>query len=88
MKYTISEGKAYKHRGFHKHRSAKKHWFHYFYDEEFNFHSEPVSYLKAMYLKSKKVYAKAYYCDRCYTTFRAIVKDKDQEIIECPYCEA
>jgi len=42
-------------RGIHEHRTAKKHWFHYFFDENLVFHSEPISYLKAKYYKPKKV---------------------------------
>jgi len=87
MKYTISVGKAYKHRGKHEHRTAKKHWFHYFFDEYLVFHSEPISYLKAqVYKLKKKHYHKTFYCKECGTTFQALLKDKDQDVIQCPYC--
>ncbi len=87
MKYTISVGKAYKHRGIHEHRTAKKHWFHYFFDENLVFHSEPISYLKAqVYKLKKKHYNKTFYCKECGKTFQALLKDKDQDVIQCPYC--
>ncbi len=87
MKYTISVGKAYKHRGNHKHRSAKKHWFHYFYDEEFNFHSEQVSYLKAMYYKCNKYKKFHLVCPNCRNTYMFLVKnEKHLEKQECPEC--
>jgi len=35
MKYTISVSKTYKHRGSFRHKlSTKKHWFHYFYEND------------------------------------------------------
>jgi len=47
MKYVISVAKAYKHRGKMQHRTAKKHWFVYFYDEEGKMYSEQVNWLQA-----------------------------------------
>ena len=52
MKYVVSVSKTFIHRGNHKHKRAKKHWFVYYYDEAGSFHSEKVNWLQAMYLKT------------------------------------
>lgn len=87
MKYVISVGKAYKHRGKREHKSkTRKHYFVYFYDEHGNFHSEPCNFLQAMYYKTKKVYPKQFFCNECDYQFVTFLKDKAQEEIECPNC--
>ena len=88
MKYVVSVSKTYKHRGLHRHRgSTKKYWHIYYYDEEFKFRSEQVSYLKAMYYKGHK-YKKFYLtCPSCRNTYMFLVKkEKQLEEQECPEC--
>ena len=87
MKYVVSVSKTYKHRGLHKHRnSTKKYWHVYYYDEDFQFHSEQVSYLKATYYKNNLWYKRQFICPDCLTIFFALVK-KRTKIAECPNCE-
>ncbi len=87
MKYVVSVSKTYKHRGLHRHRaSTKKFWYVYYYDEYFVFHSEQVSYVKAMYYKTQKRKKMQYVCTECSNLFVGFVKSSKEEI-ECPYCE-
>ena len=87
MKYVVSVSKTYKHRGLHRHReSTKKYWHIYYYDEEFRFHSEQVSFLKAMYYKNHLWYKRKFLCEDCLTIFVALVKKRDKTA-ECPNCE-
>lgn len=87
MKYVVSVSKTYKHRGNHRHRkSTKKYWHIYYYDEDFVFHSEQVSYLTAMYYKIQKWKKMQYVCTECGSLFVGFVKSSKEEI-ECPYCE-
>ncbi len=87
MKYVVSVSKTYKHRGLHRHRkSTKKFWYIYYYDEDFVFHSEQVSYVKAMYYKTQKWKKIQYVCTECANLFVSFVKSS-KENIECPYCE-
>jgi len=88
MKYIVSVSKAYKHRGLHRHRGfTKKYWHIYYYDEEFKFHSEQVSYLKAMYYKGHKYKKFHLTCPNCRKTYIFLVKkEKDLEKQECPDC--
>ncbi len=71
MKYTISVSKTYKHRGGFRHKlSTKKHWFHYFYendeiDEELKLFCEQVGWLKAMYYKGRKYKRRHVTCPNC-----------------------
>jgi len=77
---------TYKHRGLHRHReSTKKYWHIYYYDEDFVFHSEQVSYLKAMYYKNNLWYKRYFICEECFRKFVALVK-KRTKTAECPYC--
>jgi len=87
MKYVVSVSKAYKHRGVLHKKSTKKYWFIYYYDEEGDFHSEQVSYLKAMYYKTQKLHRMKYICIECGQFFHGLAKSSKQEI-DCPYCEA
>ena len=87
MKYVVSVSKTYKHRGLHRHRaSTKKYWHIYYYDEDFTFNSEQVSFLKAMYYKLNKFCKRKFYCFECENFFVTLVKKRQKEI-ECPYCE-
>ena len=87
MKYVVSVSKTYKHRGKHKHRkSTKKFWYIYYYDENLQFHSEQVSYLKAMYFKQNLWAKRNFFCEECLNLFEAIVK-KRAKTTECPFCE-
>jgi len=87
MKYVISVSKTYKHRGNHRHKRAKKHWFVYYYDEEWYLHCEQIDWLQALYYKTKKVHRKKFYCQECNRVLLALVKSKNTESIECPYCD-
>jgi len=87
MKYVVSVSKAYKHRGVPHKKSTKKHWFVYYYDEEGHFHSEQVSYLKAMYYKKQKLRRMKYICLECGQGFLGLAKSPKQEL-DCPYCGA
>ena len=87
MKYVISVSKTYKHRGNHRHKSAKKHWFVYWIDEEIKLHCDPVNWLQALYYKTQKVHRKKFYCEECGRILYALVKSKNTEYIECPYCD-
>jgi len=85
MKYVISVSKTYKHRGNHRHKSAKKHWFIYYYDKEYRLHCDLVNWVQAMYYKTKKMHRIHYDCPECGKKWFAIVKSKNEEI-ECPNC--
>ncbi len=90
MKYVVSVSKTYKHRGLHMHReSTKKYWHIYYYDEDFTFHSEQVSYLKAMYYKGHKWKKIWLHCPSCNVdTLHFIKKRTDKHILkeDCPNC--
>ena len=90
MKYVVSVSKTYKHRGLHRHReSTKKYWHIYYYDEEFVFHSEQVSYFKAMYYKSHKWKKVWLLCPNCQTSYLHFIKKRTDKAIgkeECPDC--
>jgi len=87
MKYVISVAKAYKHRGYHQHRTAKKHWFVYFYefDEEWHMKSKQVNWLQAVYYMTQKHHRLKMVCPDCGSEFLALVKSF-REKVECPYC--
>ena len=90
MKYVISVAKTYKHRGYHQHRTAKKHWFVYFYEyneftETLHMKSKQVNLLQAVYYMTQKHHRLKMICPDCETKFLALVK-KNQKEIECPYC--
>jgi len=90
MKYVISVAKAYKHRGKHQHRTAKKHWFVYWYEydefeEKWYMKSKQVNWLQALYYKIQKCHRYKFVCEECGSVFIGIVKSfKDK--VECPYC--
>jgi len=90
MKYVISVSKTYKHRGLHRHRdSTKKYWHIYYYDENFEFHSEQVSYLKAMYYKCHKWKKIWLHCPDCQIDSLHFIKKRTDKAIlkeECPNC--
>ena len=87
MKYIVSVAKTYTHRGKHHHKpSTKKRWCIYYYDEEGHFRSKIVSYLQAMYFKTKKLRRLSYYCTDCRNSFFAFVKSK-KDTPQCPFCE-
>jgi len=85
MKYVISVSKAYKHRGVLHKKSTKKYWFIYYYDEEGYFHSEQVSYIKAMYYKNQKLRRIKYICLECGHVYVGLVKSHKQRV-KCPLC--
>jgi len=88
MKYVVSVSKAYKHRGVSHKKSTKKYWFIYYFDEEEgHFHSEQVSYLKAMYYKTQKLRRMKCICLEYGQVFVGLVKSPKQ-LVDCPYCEA
>ncbi len=89
MKYVVSVSKAYKHRGVLHKKSTKKYWFIYYCDEEGHFHSEQVSYLKAMYYKGHKWKKIDLTCPSCQNTYRHFIKKRTEKAIlneECPQC--
>ncbi len=85
MKYIVSVSKTYKHRGYHQHKRAKKHWFVYYYDEFGKFHTKQVNLLQSLYYKMQKKHRYKFICEECGSVFIALVKSyKDK--VECPYC--
>ncbi len=80
QKLTNTDGVSHK-------KSTKKYWFIYYFDEEGHFHSEQVSYLKAMYYKKQKFRRMKYICLECGQVFLGLAKSPKQEL-DCPYCEA
>jgi len=90
MKYVISVAKAYKHRGRHQHKRAKKHWFVYFYEyeeyeEEWHMKSKQVNWLQAVYYKTKKHHRRQMACTNCGSVFLVLVKSSSDET-QCPNC--
>jgi len=90
MKYVISVAKAYKHRGKHQHRTAKKHWFVYFYEydefeETLHMKSKQVNWLQAVYYMIQKRHRLKMMCPDCGSMFLALVKSFKAKV-ECPYC--
>jgi len=85
MKYIISVSKAYKHRGNHKHYSAKKHWFVYYYNECGRLGIKQINLLQALYFKTKKLHRVKRYCIECGRVGIFLVKSKKQKII-CTDC--
>ena len=90
MKFVVSVSKTYKHRGLHRHRrSTKKYWHIYYYDEDFQFRSKQVGYLKAMYYKNNLWKKKWMTCPDCRIKSLHFVKklsDKELGKLECPDC--
>ena len=85
MKYVFSVSKTYIHRGNHRHKSdTKKHWFIYYYDDGFK--TKQVSFLQAMYYKTRKYKRLKYICEECGNVFLGLVKST-KELVKCPYCE-
>jgi len=85
MKYIVSVAKAYKHRGKHQHRTAKKHWFVYYYDEFGKFHTNRVNLLQSLYYRTQKRHRYKVACSECGSDFIALIKSF-REKLECPYC--
>ena len=72
---------------FHKNKT-KKHWKHYFLDDEtgdWRFRTEYIDPVKAQFLKRKKRYKRTYICFDCDRMFYAYVKRKT-ETVECTFC--
>jgi len=91
MKYVISVAKAYKHRGKRQHRTAKKHWFVYFYEydefeEKWYMRSQQVNWLQAVYYMTQKRHRLKMICPDCGSVFLGLVKSF-REKVECPNCE-
>ena len=90
-RYTIGVYKTYKNAGnarFHR-KETKKHWRHYFIDDEFDdgdttFGSEWISALKAVVLKRKQLYKKQFYCTDCDTVYTDYVKKNSNKSNGCP----
>jgi len=87
MKHIVSVSKAYKHRGKMQHRTAKKHWFVYFYDEQGHFCTERVNLLQALYYRTQKRHRYKVTCSECGSVFIALIKSF-REKLECPYCSS
>jgi len=90
MKYVISVAKAYKHRGKHQHRTAKKHWFVYFYEydeyeEKWHMRSQQVNWLQAVYYMTQKHHRLKMVCLECGTVFIALLNSFRKKA-ECPNC--
>jgi len=85
MKYVISVAKAYKHRGKMQHKTAKKHWFVYFYDEDGKMYSKQVNLLQAVYYMTQKHHRLKMACPDCGSVFLGLVKSF-KEKVECPNC--
>jgi len=90
MKYVISVAKAYKHRGKHQHRTAKKHWFVYFYEydefeETWHMKTKQVNWLQAVYYITQKHHRLKMACPDCGSVFLRLVKSF-REKVECPNC--
>ena len=94
MKYVISVSKTHKHRGrniIHKPKT-KKHWQIMYYDyneytEELKLYSKYVNSLQAFYYKFHKYYKRKFYCTDCENVFEALVKKRQHEVAECPFCD-
>ena len=94
MKYVISVSKTHKHRGrniVHKPKT-KKHWQIMYYDydedvEEIKLYSKFVNPLQALYYKFNKYYKRKFYCTDCENVFEALVKKRQHEVAECPFCD-
>jgi len=87
MKHIVSVSKAYKHRGKMQHRTAKKHWHVYFYDEQGHFHTERVNLLQVLYYRTQKRHRYKVTCTECGSVFIALIKSF-REKLECPYCSS
>ncbi len=87
MKYVISVSKTYKHRGKHRHNRAKKHWFVYYYDEDWKLHCDQINWFQALCYKAKKLHRKKFICQECDRILLGLVKSKNTKYIECPYCD-
>lgn len=85
MKHIVSVSKAYKHRGKHVHRTAKKHWHVYFYDEQGHFRTKRVNLLQALYYRTQRRHRYKVTCTECGSVFIALIKSF-KEKLECPYC--
>ena len=94
-RYTIGVYKTYKNAGnarFHR-KETKKHWRHYFIDDEFDdgdttFGSEWISALKAVVLKRKQLYKKQIYCTECESLFESYLRKNGQgDDVFCPNCD-
>jgi len=85
MKYVISVAKAYKHRGKHQHRTAKKHWFVYYYDEYGKLNIKQINLIQALFYKTKKLHRVKRICIECGRAGIFLVKSKKQKII-CNDC--
>ncbi len=93
MIYVISVSKTYKHRGKNiKHKpKTKKHWQIMYYDvdedENIRLYSKFVNPITAFYYKFKKYYKRKFYCTDCENVFVTLVKKRQHEVTECPFCE-
>ncbi len=85
MKYVISVSKTYKHRGNHRHKRAKKHWFVYYYDEDWKLHCDQINWFQALCYKAKKLHRIRRVCNYCGIVSISLVKSKKEEV-ECPNC--
>jgi|TARA_B110001454_G_C12486108_1_gene336430 hypothetical protein len=62
----------------------------YDYDEdveEIKLYSKFVNPLQALYYKFNKYYKRKFYCTNCENVFEALVKKRQHEIAECPFCD-
>ena len=92
MKYVVSVSKTYKHRGNHRHKSAKKYWHVYGleydeFDEKWSMFCDQVSWLRAQFAKLHKYKRIKFECPNCETAcFSLVRKRKDLLKEECPNC--
>ena len=92
MKYVVSVSKTYKHRGNHRHKSAKKYWHIYGFEyddweEEWSMFCEQVSWLKAQFSKLRKYKRIKAECPNCGTFYLLLVRSrKDILKHECQNC--
>ena len=62
----------------------------YDYDEdveEIKLYSKFVNPLQALYYKFNKYYKRKFYCTDCENVFEALVKKRQHEVAECPFCD-
>jgi len=87
MKYVISVSKTYKHRGNHRHKSAKKHWFVYWMDEKMDLHCDMVNFLQAWFYKLRKYKRIKFECPNCGKIWLCLARSrKDILKLECQNC--
>ena len=62
-------------------------WKIYFYDENFQIHSERINPLLILYYKLIRRHRKKMYCLNCKNSVLVLNNWYDRKIPDCPYCE-